>query len=302
MEKKRSYIGEICVLVSAVLWGLISIVTRPLGEMGFSALQMTAVRSVMTVVVMAVILLIKDKRLFKIRLKDIPIFIGTGIVSFLFFNFCYMSSIEQNSVSVAAMLLYTSPIWITIISAIVFKEKITLVKIISLVGAILGAGLITLSQGGRTTVIGILFGIGSGIGYALYTIFGKFAARRYSFLTTVFYTFVFSSIGAIPLCNPVSLVNKIIVCPNSLIYFGVCTVFMTVLPYIFYTVGMYRISAGKAGIIAILEPVVASIVGVAVYQEGLGVVGIVGIVLVVLSLVLLEIKGASPPPENPQTE
>lgn len=287
---KKSFIGELFVVVSAVLWGMISLVTRPLAEMGFSAVQMTVVRSLLTVIIMAVVLVIKDKSLFRIELKDIPIFIGTGIISFLFFNFCYMNSIKENSVSVAAMLLYTSPIWITILSRIIFKEKITLVKILSLVGAVVGTALLTLSQQVSTSPIGLLYGIGSGFGYALYTIFGKFAGKKYSFLTTVFYTFVFSTIGGIPLCNPVGLVENVVLNPNSIIYFLVCSVFMTVLPYIFYTFGMLKISAGKAGIIAIAEPVVASVVGVIAFSEGIGVVGVIGILVVIASLVVLELK------------
>ncbi len=46
-----------------------------------------------------------------------------GILGYIFFNFTFIFSIKENSVSVASMLVYTSPEWITIMSKFIFKEK-----------------------------------------------------------------------------------------------------------------------------------------------------------------------------------
>ena len=107
--KKR--LGELFVLTAGILWGCMSLLSRPVSE-NFSAMETTMLRSFFTAIIMGVILLIKGRgvSLFKIRWQDLPIFLGSGLISFLFFNWCYMSSINHNSVSVAAMLLYTSPV------------------------------------------------------------------------------------------------------------------------------------------------------------------------------------------------
>ena len=290
--------GELFVLLAAALWGSISLMVRPLNALGFSSLQITCVRAVLATLIIGVFLLIKDRSLFKVKLKHIPIFLGSGVISFLFFNYCYMSSIEQNSVSVAAILLYTSPVWVTVFSAIIFKEKVTVYKIIALVVALGGAVMLSFSGTLKITGLGVLFGIGSGLGYALYSVFGKIAAKYYKPETTTFYTFLFAAIFAIPVCRVWEIPSLIGNNTISLAYFAGVTVFATVLPYIFYTLGLTLIPAGKAGIIAIAEPVVAAIVGWIAYGEALGVLGIIGILVVVFALVFMEIMGGKSPPEK----
>ena len=112
---------DLSIILAAVLWGCISLFTRPMQENGLSSPMIVAVRAVTTTAVMFLVILIKDRSLLKIRLKDLWMLLGTGIASFLFFNVCYMSSIGENSVSVACMLMYTSPIWVTLFSALLFK-------------------------------------------------------------------------------------------------------------------------------------------------------------------------------------
>lgn len=287
----KKYLGEICVLLAGILWGCISLTVRPLQSFGFSSIQITVVRSIFTVLMLAIYIAIKDVKLFKIKLKDFPIFIGSGLLSFLFFNFCYMSSMRENSVSVACMLMYTSPIWVTIFSRIFFKEKVNPIKIITLFGALGGCVLVAFSSSIKITLIGLLFGLGSGLGYGLYSIFGKVASRKYKPETTTFYTFVVASVCGIPLCNVWELPTLISQNYLSIAYFCAIALFCTVLTYVFYNIGLTKIEAGIASIIAIIEPVVASIVGFIVYKETLTVWGIFGIVLVVVSLVLLELIG-----------
>ena len=111
----------ILILTAGILWGCMGLFVRPFNEMGLTTWDIVFLRAILTTVFMAVVLLIKDKRLFKIRLKDIWCFFGTGIVSIVFFNMCYFKEITVTSLSVAAILLYTAPAFVMIISAICFK-------------------------------------------------------------------------------------------------------------------------------------------------------------------------------------
>ena len=90
MNWVRSRIGESAVLLAALLWGCIGIFTRSMLKIGFTAVQIVAVRAFVTVILMGIYILIKDPKLFKINPKDLWMFFGTGILSFLFFNICYM--------------------------------------------------------------------------------------------------------------------------------------------------------------------------------------------------------------------
>ncbi len=284
----KSRLGEAAVLLAALLWGCIGIFTRNMQVIGFTSVQIVAVRAFVTVIIMGLIILIKDPKLFKVAPKDVWMFFGTGILSFLFFNICYMSSINENSLSVACILMYTSPIWVTSLAVPLFKEKMTLQKIASFVICFGGCVMVCLSDSLKLTKIGLVFGLLSGLGYALYSIFGKYAAAKYNTLTVTFYTFSFASVGALPICDLPKLTVLLSNGTNILWSIGVA-VTCTVLPYLLYTYGLSKTGAGKAAVIAILEPAVASLVGALCFSENMGVLGMFGIIAVMLGLVYLEL-------------
>ncbi len=281
-------LGEIAVLLAATMWGCIGLFTRTMLKIGFTAVQIVAVRAFITVLLMAVVILIINPKLFKIHPKDLWMFFGTGILSFLFFNICYMSSIGENSLSVACILMYTSPIWVASLSLLLFKEKLTLQKIIAFILAFGGCIMMCCSDSLRLTKIGLVFGLCSGLGYALYSIFGKYAAEKYNSLTITFYTFLFGSVGVLPLCDMRRLLPLVSNFKGIALSIGVAIV-CTVLPYLLYTYGLSKTGAGKASVIAILEPAVASLVGVLFFNEGLGILGFFGLILVITGLICLEI-------------
>lgn len=283
----KGRLGESAVLLSAVLWGVIGIFTRSMQDIGFSSVQVVTVRAFITVISIGAVILIKDPKLFKINLRDLWMFLGTGICSFLFFNICYMSSIGENSLSVACILMYTSPIWVTALAVPLFKEKLTLHKIVSFIICFGGCIMVCFSDSLKLTKIGLVYGLLSGLGYALYSIFGKYASAKYSSLTVTFYTFLFASVGVLPLCNLPKLTVLMSNGANALWSVAIA-VTCTVLPYLLYTFGLSKIGAGKASVIAILEPAVASLVGVLAFSENMGILGGIGILTVITGLILLE--------------
>ena len=288
MNVLKARLGEFAVLLAAIMWGCIGLFTRNMQAIGFTSVQIVAVRAIFTVVFIGITILIVNPKLFIINLYDLWMFFGTGILSFLFFNICYMSSIGENSLSVACILMYTSPIWVATLSIPLFKEKLTLQKLIAFALAFGGCVMMCCSSSLRLTKIGLVFGLCSGLGYALYSIFGKYAASKYNSLTITFYTFLFGSLGALPLCNAPSLLPLIKDFKGTGLSIGVAVV-CTVLPYLLYTYGLSKTGAGKASVIAILEPAVASLVGAMFFGEALGFLGLFGLSFVLTGLVYLEI-------------
>lgn len=285
----KNRLGEIAILLSTLLWGIIGIFTRELTNLGFSSVQIVTVRAFITALTIGLVILIKDPTLFKFKLRDIWMFFGTGICSFLFFNICYMSSIVENSLSVACILMYTSPIWVTLLSAILFKEKLTIKNLCALVICFGGSALVCLSTSLKLTKIGLVYGILSGIGYALYSIFGKYAAEKYNTLTITFYTFLFASFGALPICKLPDLIPLISNVKGALLSVAIA-VTCTILPYLLYTFGLSKTTAGKASILSITEPCVAAVIGMIAFSEMLGLQGLIGIITAVCGLVLLEYR------------
>lgn len=230
-------------------------------------------------------------------------FIGTGVVSLSFFSLCYFKTILEVGASVAVILLYTSPIFVLILSVLLFNEKINARKIIALVltfaGCILVTGIIgsgnavTAAGSPQITLKGFLIGLCAGFGYALYSIFSRFALKKYNSFTVTFYTFVFSGLSLIPFAmgtTGIALFVKML--PNQRFWlFAVgIALFCTVLPYIFYTLGLNGLETSKAAILVTVEPLVGTLIGFIVYNESISVAKIIGIVCIFVSVILLGIK------------
>lgn len=289
MNRLKQYSGELSIVLATVFWGCISLYSRNMNAAGFTTVQTVAVRAVITAVILGVFMLVKDPKLLRIRLRDLWMFLGSGICSFLFFNICYMNSIAENSVSVACVLMYTSPFWILLLSVPIFKEKVTWQNIVSLVIALVGCVLLCTAEELKLTRIGLVYGLLSGFGYALYSIFGKLAAKQYSTVTITFYTFLFAAIAIVPFSNLPALGTLLQTPSNVALSIGIAAT-NTIIPYMLYTYGLSKVAAGKASILSISEPVVATLVGVFAFGELLKLGGMLGISLVVIGLVVLQYK------------
>ena len=287
--KRKTIISVIMILIAATGWGVIGVFTRPLSSAGLSAIQITFIRSVITALGMGIFLLFKDRSLFRVKLRDFWIFLGTGLISIIFFNVCYFLTIEQTTLSTASVLLYTAPCFVMLMSALFFKEKITIQKLAALVLAFLGCMLASGFAGGDISVFVLLTGLGAGLGYASYSIFGKVALKKYHTFTIIFYTFTVVTAGLLPFSNTPAIFTTFTTDFNSLISALGLGIISTFMPYIFYTTGLKYVEAGKASVMAFAEPMVAAIAGVVIFSEPLYLKNAVGILLIFIAIILLNI-------------
>lgn len=287
-------LAVVLVIIAGTLWGIIGVFVRNLQSQGMSSMQIVCIRMVLSAVMFSLFILIFDRKLFEIKLKDIWCFLGTGVLSVATFSFCYFKAIELSSLSQASILLYTAPIFVMLFSMIFFKEKLDTFKIVSIILAFLGCVFVTgvASSGGRFDFVAVVYGLMSGVCYALYSIFSRFALNRnYSPLTITLYTFMFSGIASLFVID-VKPVYKLIT--NSVYDFLYCLLFAllsSVLPYLTYTLSLKYIKSSTASIIATVEPVVATVTGVFVFSESIAFpMGYIGIAFVVASIVLINME------------
>lgn len=277
------------VIGAAALWGTMGLFVRNLTGMGITQAQIVLLRVLVSSVTLLPVLLIKDKKLLKVRLKDLWCFVGTGIVSLTLFNLCYFTAMQYTTLSVAAVLLYTSPAFVMLLSAVLFRERLTISRLGALVlvfaGCVMVTGVIGSGAAG-ITLPGVLYGLGSGVAYALYSIFGRYALNRgYDSFTITFYTFVFSIIGCVPIADVGTLVTKM--SPALILWAIGVGVITGVLPYLLYTKGLAEMDNGTASVLATLEPAVATLVGVIVFREAFGWYNLVGICLLFAGILVL---------------
>ena len=286
----NSKIGTALIILAGCFWGSMGIFVRKLGTYGFSAIQIVSIRITLAALIFSLVLLVKDRRGFKISPKDIPLFLGLGFGSILFFTICYFTAITMMPLSTAAILLYTSPVWIMLMSIFFFHEKLDRRKLIALALAFAGCVLVSGISGEGMIVTGLLIGLGSGIGYGLYSILGTIALRRYSPYTVTTYTFLFAAVGSWLICRPGDMISKFAAAEDGSALLFLCfltAVITAVIPFLTYTLGLRTVEASRAGILATVEPMVAALIGVIVFSEPITIQSGAGILLILTAVILL---------------
>ena len=281
-------------IISGGLWGSAGIFIRKLSDFGLNSYTIISSRVLIALIILFIGILILDKSLLKIKLKDAWVFMASGILGMLGLNFCYNESVNHLSLSLAAVLLSLSPIFVIFIAAILFKEKITLRKIscmlLAILGCILASGLLENNTGMKLSAIGILIGLLSAFFYALYSVVSKIAmGKGDEALTITFYSLLTLEIVLLPFTDWNILKDFVISAPvNNSIFMLLHSVFTSVLPYVLYTVSLSYIEAGKTSILAAGgEPISAMLLGMLFFSEVPTILSLIGLILTIVALSLL---------------
>ena len=273
------YKAYLAVIAGAALWGSIGIFVRLISNCGVPPLGVVSLRCTAAAILFALYLLCTKPQLLRIRLCEAWIFIGAGFIALAGFNYCNFTCITLSSLAVAALLMYTAPIFVMLMSVIFFGEHLTKNKLLALLLTLAGCTLITgvLEENILINLPVIGYGLASGIGYALYSVFSKLALNRgYAPATVTFYTFCAGALACVSLAGlPLQqlqgngwagLAGLVLVCS-----FGANLLF---------TLGLARIPAGHASVLATIEPLVAALIGCFCFNETLSMLKCLGILFI----------------------
>ena len=281
-------------LIAASLWGTAGIFVRLLNSASVFGMQIVLGRAFFSALILGAIIIIKDISLFKINPKDIWLFACGGLFSIVLFNYSYYTTMAlTGSLAIAAVLLYTAPFFVVIISLFLFGEKLRINTAVACIIAFLGCCMVSglFDSAHRISGKALFFGLLTGFGYALYTVFGELLIKKnYHSLTITFYVFLSAAIGCLPFIKAKATVALFASDTRALVTMFLMAVLNTVIPYLLYTAGLKGISPSVAPIIATVEPVVATVVGFLCFKENISFWGYLGIISIILSVVVLNVK------------
>lgn len=280
------------VLLSGIMWGVIGIFVRELRKFGFTSVQISALRWIFSAIVVLAAVLLHDRKKMKIKLNDIWMFAFMGICSLLAMSTFYFMCMERTSVAVSDVFLYTSPIWVMILSAIFLKEKITAEKIISIMFVFIGCTLVSGVFGqdnGGFSVTGVLFGALSGLAYSLYGVVGKNILKKYDRATLTVYNFIFAAVGALFIINVPQTAKMIATDVASLKAIILLAVIGTVIPFFMYTTSLKYLSPSRVAVLSCIEPVSATVTSIFVIGERMSLLQFAGIVFIISTIAYMQI-------------
>jgi drug/metabolite transporter, DME family len=284
--------GYLCIIAAAALWGLIGPISKKAFHEGLAPMEVAFWRAMLTWGLFGVHAMMKGE--IRVRRGDIPAILVFGITGVTVFYGAYQTAVNTGGAAVAAVLLYTAPAWVAVMSRLYFKEVITPVKLAALAMTLIGVSGVSIGTGnmdGAGICINpsaLFYGLLSGFCYALYYIFGKYFSGRYDSPTIFFYIL---PIGAVALLPGVDFSHKTFSAWMSLIFLAV---FSTYGAYYFYYAGLRYLEPTKAAITATLEPVIAAIVAYVWWGEYFNLTGYLGSALILSAVVLMVVDGSFP--------
>ena len=288
-EQNRGYL---LILAAGALWGTIGFFATLLANLGMKAGPVAFFRVLSSTVMLALTLLIKGKgtSLFRISRRGLFSCMLIGVVSQAFYNVCYMNTIEQNGMATAAVFLYTSPVYVALLSRLLFREPLTGNKILAIVMNIVGC-VLTVTGGVfsemRISPFGLVMGLLAGFTYALLPILSRTGASEENPYTAAFYGQLFGALMLFFLIRPYQNPGTEFTWQIILVLIGFGLI-PSALAYIVYYGGMSRITeTSKVPVIASVETVVAAVIGLVAFGQTLGAVKILGIALVLCSIAVM---------------
>ena len=285
--------GILLVLIATTFWGLMGINSRVLSMAGLTAMDISFIRCSAASVLFLGYMLIKKPNELKIDLMGIIAGCIYGIVCFVLGFMTYNISVARVPISVATVLMFTNPIWVTIFGTLIFKDKMTFKKIFVVSMCILGCVCISdvLSTGGANLdVIGVVAGLVNGITFAMQIVIPRFFEGKYSKDSLLIYGFISSTIVlsfftdfshfAVAFTGAGSI--KVILNAFAI------AVLSTFIANTFYVKSTEYIETQVTSILVSLEPILGSVFAFFIFGEVMSEMQIAGAAIVILAACILE--------------
>ncbi len=291
-KKDGSWLGLGLVLLAAALWSTSSMfITWVMRSTGITALGLAFWRVLISGLILAASMLVASPRMLLVERRDWPWLAGMGMLAVGPLQVFWMRSVVLNGASVSTVMQCTAPIIVAILAWVFWREPLTWHKWVAIALALGGAALIAGLAGAgaagniHMTPLGLVTVLAVAVAYAGVTLFAKQLTGRYSPWTIWTYAFLFAALVLAPFqigaAQPAHLGRVAIGSFAGLI------LITTIAGYGIYTVGLGRMQASVASIVAMFEAPCASFWGYAVLGERLNGLQVIGAVLVLGGSILL---------------
>ena len=281
-------------LVAAALWATLGLFYRSLAAYGLPPLTIVFFRAVIAALVLFLALGWQRRGWLRLERRDWLLFVPFGLTGVAAFYVVYIYAIDLTGMGVAAVLMYTAPVWVTLFDAILLGERLSRPKcgalLLSCAGCVLVSRVYDLASV-RLNLLGILAGLGAGLTYSLYTLFSKVAQRRYTAWTTLAYALGLGALFLLPLQSPADLVHALTT-PLLLFWLLALGLLPTLGGGIAFNAALRLVPASNASIIATLEPAVAALLGWAFLGEQLETLQLLGAGLILAAVIILQQEAA----------
>ena len=285
----RALRGLLLIALAATSWGTTGTATTILvRDAAMSPLVIGVARLAIGAVVLA--LLARLRGPLSVARADVVPCLAMGACMAVF-QAGYFSAVVLVGIALTALTaICSAPLTIAVLARVALGERLSSRTVVALAVGVFGTALLIVGPRGITEVgprfaTGVALALTAGVAYAVYVVIAKASVVRTPPLPLATMTFLTGAVWLSPVLLWVEApAHQVVMGWPLLLYLGIVT---TGLAYAAYTTGLTTVSAAAAGIVSLLEPLTATILGVVIFDERLGALGVVGAALLAGALILL---------------
>ena len=300
-RERRPAIGYAMALSAGTLFAINGTVSKVILKSGLSSLRLTEVRCAGALVGLTVILLVTRPQSLRIGRRELLFVAAFGVFGVALVQLFYFLAIHRLQIGVSLLIQYLGPLIVAVLAHFVLKERVRRRLWVALALALGGLTLVVdLWSGVSLDGLGVLFSLCSAVTFAAYMLFAEQAVGRRDPISLLCYGFLFASVfwaivqpwWSFPFDVPgrtVSLLGNLshLHLPIWALMAWLITV-GTIVPFFLIVGSLRHITATRAGIVAMVEPVVASVIAYGWLDETLGATQLVGGAIVLIGIVLAQ--------------
>ena len=279
--------GSISLIIAAIIY-----CTNPLGALSLyeAVINSNSVlfyRFLLATFFLGGLMFIQNKS-FRVTRKELGILAGLGILFAassltLFLSFHYMDA------GIASTILFVYPVIVTVIMAIFFKEKTSLITVLSILLAIVGIGLLyKVNNGSVLNATGVSLVMLSSLSYALYIVAVNKSSLRMSSIKLTFYVLLFCTLTIVVQSFFDSNNHLQLLTTSSMWMFAIMLALVpTVISLVFMVIAVRQIGSTPTAIMGALEPLTAVVIGITIFNEIFTLRLAVGIMMILIAVILI---------------
>ncbi len=290
MSLSKDHVGYIYIVMAGCLWATTGSFVKTLYTLQLTPLQVAMLRAPIAFLALLIVMLIfRRGRYLRMAPRDLPLVAVMGLIGVSVFSALYFYTIQITTITRAVLLLYSSPIVVTLIARIIFKELLVKAKVAALLFSIAGIAVLTKIYNPSSLSIpalGIITGLGAALSYALFSLIGKSLLKRFSPWTVNLYTFGFGFLFLIPIANPSPSILHIPM--QGWLFLVSMAMVSSLAAFSCFYKGLSMVEVSRASIILNIEPVIASSLGFLIFGETPGLAVFIGGTLILLGAILAQ--------------
>ncbi len=276
-------------MTAGVMWAVGGLLVRYLSLFGFQAMTITLLRLFSAWVFTTLFMILTRRQLSRVRARDLLLFAMTGLIGPAGSQPLFIWCVMHTTVGIAAVLNYTSPVFVMILSRVFLGERITRAKLVALAITIAGLVLVTgvYRADSPVSAPALITGIGSGLCYGTYMMLLRKSAVGHDPLVIQWWSMLFG-LPAVTMYAWRELAtmprNLPLAAYLILLAVGAGPGFIA---FIIFTWGLGRVQASRASIMATIEPATAAVLGYLILGEKMGIAEAAGVIAVLTGITLI---------------